>query len=173
MSFQNPVGAMTMPSTLEEERQINSYMTDNRSSSLPNEGALLTMMTFKERLKNGTMKNTPAAEAKLAAYEQLENEEVKYIELAIMALTDPGPHSDKLRSKYGKNLTAAISLAQVIKAASEEEEYKRMMQPIVDESLLTPVTAVKGATNAHSARAKYAADSIAARTTRISQMYAT
>lgn len=122
--------AAAVPSTLQEARTARSHMLDTHTDAVPSEKNLLSLLTFKQALKN--VGNNPAK-----GLDRIVKNETKYLQKAMDILTSNsqevvyagGNWADykRIQDKYGQNTAGAMALAELLQEQEEENEFKRLV----------------------------------------------
>jgi hypothetical protein len=135
-------GAPNAGSLVENQKTLRG-LTDDYTDPTTNEGNLLSLITLKNIV--GEPAGVAVADQKInALLKNMAKEETRHLLLAMKILT----HTEggdavvraaaaKLQDKYGRDMTAAVKLAKVLKAKADEKEVDMMLSPFVLSDLNT------------------------------------
>ncbi len=126
---------ISKPNSLEAERVGRSYFLDNHADVIPNEGNLMSLLTLQKFYK----RDSPDWEV----LKKVATEETKYVHEAMKMLTatqaanngftgDKLKVAQKLQQKFGSNFNASLGLAQMLKSKSEQVEFDKLINPVVE-----------------------------------------
>lgn len=141
----NPVPANALVNA--NQQAVNRLLNDNNTNPVTNEGNLLSLITLRQILGEEIPAANPFGGGDdhndiKRIVKGMAIEETRYLMQAMKILTGPLParreHMNstiKLRNKYGKDMTAALQLAKVLKAKGDEKEVELMLNPYVMDTL--------------------------------------
>jgi hypothetical protein len=118
------------PQSLQAERGGNAFFLDSYTPSIPNEANFLTLMTMRQFYKGDA--------AQTAIFDKIAKEENRYLLKAMDIITkehaDNGTSEakaqDKLHNKLGRDFSAALKVASMLKNKADDVEMDELLKPL-------------------------------------------
>ena len=113
------------------QQAMNKKLVDDYTDPTTNEGNLLSLITLKNILGGD------GGEAGVdETLRNMAKEETRHLILAMKILTkNTDASSVKLQEKYGRDMSAAISLSKVLKTKADEKEVELLLNPFVMDTI--------------------------------------
>lgn len=114
--------ALAAPASLEQQRTGKGFFLDEKTTPIPSEANMLTILTMKDLFKD-----------KVATLDKVAKEESKYLMRAMEILTgDPAqPQIKRVQDKFGKDVAGAAQLAQLLKTEAINQEYQEQVSELL------------------------------------------
>jgi hypothetical protein len=125
--------AKSTPNSLQEQRVLNSFLTDENATAETDQKNWLSLLTMQE-----------LDDIKDPALKKIATEETRYLRASIEALAGEAKSDehkraqDHLRTKFGRDLAGAVSLSDLLKRKADEEQTNQLLS-----SFVKPLTDVR------------------------------